>query len=62
MNDVMTELQLTWSTAEDALAIFSGESAEIGVAPEPTSQLPAGTYRVIDGGLVRLVAGAPIDL
>jgi hypothetical protein len=57
-----TEFQLTWSTADEARRIFSGERGAPGTAPQPLPQLPPGNYRVIDGQLVRIVPGTPIKL
>lgn len=52
------EMQLSLSTAEEAQDLFSEEVKQISM-DESTHGLPAGTYRVVDGVLYRLVPGSP---
>lgn len=58
----LTEVQLSLGTAEEQQRVFFGERGETGFTPQPETQLAAGTYRVIDGELVRVVAGVPPEL
>lgn len=56
---LMTEFQLSLSTAEDEANYFSQYPS---VFPAPVSEVPTGIYRVIDGQLFQVVPGVPISL
>ena len=53
-----TSEQIAVSTAEDERNYFTGQ-VEGGVHPTPSTILPAGTYRVIEGHLYRVRGGIP---
>ena len=56
----LIEFQLSVSTADDEKAYFTGnEGVAIGSATENSLSLPAGTYRLIEGALYRIVPGIP---
>ena len=55
MNE-LTVLQFSLSTADDEANYFTG-SPVASVAPDLSHLLPAGTYRVIDGQLCRILPG-----
>jgi hypothetical protein len=61
MIELRFEQQLAVSTAEDEHNYFTGQP-EVPVRPNPNGILPAGTYRVIDGALYRVVGGTPSKL
>ena len=49
----------TTSTAEDELNYFSRGFVNATVEPDPSTILPEGSYRVIEGELYRVVPGLP---
>jgi hypothetical protein len=49
-------LQISLSTADDEANYFTGDPAPSAV-PKPSRFLPAGTYRVMDGQLYRVLPG-----
>ncbi len=49
--------QLSVSTAEEESYYFTGQPA-VAVRPRPSAILPPGAYRVIEGGLYRIVTNA----
>jgi hypothetical protein len=49
-------LQISLSTADDEANYFTGDPAP-SVGPKPSRLLPAGTYRVLDGQLYRVLPG-----
>jgi hypothetical protein len=49
-------LQISLSTADDEANYFTGNPSP-PVKPDPNRLLPAGTYRVLDGQLYRVVPG-----
>lgn len=57
----LVEFQISLSTAEEELNYFTGhEAATFEVYPAPV--MPAGTYRMVDGRLYRIVPeAAPIS-
>lgn len=57
MNEFTSE-QIAISTAEDERNYFTGRP-EISVQPDPSTILPPGTYRVIDGNLYRISRDVP---
>lgn len=58
MKEEYTQMQISLSTGEDARNYFCGD-AQPARATYGGFELPAGTYRVIDGVLFRLAPGLP---
>jgi len=63
MSDMpIVDFHLSLSTAQLESAYFSGyDQVNTALEREP-DDLPEGVYRVVDGELYRLVAGAPPEL
>lgn len=55
----LVQMQLSLSTAEDERNYFTGSSPVSPPEPDPEAILPPGIYRVIDGEIFRVSAGAP---
>jgi len=55
------QFQIEMSTAEEERTLFSSEQSEIAGKSDSNSIMPAGTYRLVNGEIYRIVAGpAPI--
>jgi hypothetical protein len=52
----LTVLQISLSTADDEANYFTGIPIP-SVVPDSARLLPAGTYRIIDGQLCRILPG-----
>ena len=57
-----TAQQFAWSTADIEASLFEGDSSEAQEVQNQGAALTPGTYRVIDGQLVRVVGGSPLHL